>query len=245
MKKIMIAFLALHITLMSMAQTTPPDSLTILYLTEGRYLSKDALQKNYAATRSFWMKNIPEIIDRFAFSSESRRAYTFTMFKGEKNYGKYIGSRGTTNDAFKKEQPDLTERLRQNAIGATSRSSWTVLRDQSSTEANWNANKYNFRKLHMYTVAYGQTETFEALLKEIKEYEAKINRTLNRIIIRCVDGYSSNTYITMLPDNSVNEFFEHRQARSQNRDPKLVELYEKLYGMMTILRTDDLYRLTF
>jgi hypothetical protein len=68
---------------------------------------------------------------------------------------------------------------------------------------------------------------------------------MNRVILRCVDGYSGNTYMTMLPDNDVNEFYQHRQARSQNRDAKLTELYDKLYSMITIVRTDDLYRFTF
>lgn len=245
MKKFIMAFMALHLALLTFAQATNPDSLTILYLTESKYLSKDDLQKNYAQTRSFWMKNVPEMIERFAFTSESRRAYTFSMFKGEKNYGKYIGSRGVVAEKYRTENKELLETNRKNQIGATTRSSWNVLKDQSSTEPNWNANKYNFRKLHMYTVPYGQTETFEALLKEIKEYEAKTNRMMNRVIIRCVDGYSSNTYITMLPDNSVSEFFQHRQARGQNRDAKLTEMYDKLFSMMTIIRTDDLYRLTF
>ncbi|MFZ9299749.1 MAG: hypothetical protein ACO23V_02160 [Chitinophagaceae bacterium] len=245
MKKMFFAILAMQFSLLVFAQAENPDSTTMIYLTEFRYQSKTVAQKYYPESRTYWMKNVPEMLDRFSFSSDSRRAYTFSMFRGEKNYGQYIGSRSTINERFKVEHKEAYENTISNMIGATTRSSWRVLRDQSSTEPNWNANKYNYRKLNIYTIPHGQYAVFEALLKEIKEYEAKTNRTMNRVILRCVDGYSGNTYMTMLPDNDVNEFYQHRQARSQNRDAKLTELYDKLYSMITIVRTDDLYRFTF
>jgi hypothetical protein len=76
---------------------------------------------------------------------------------------------------------------------------------------------YNFRKIVMRTVPANEQEAFEKQMLKMHELELKIGVKYLSVTWRATDGYPTNTYITILPDNSILDFYTKYADRQEKR----------------------------
>ncbi len=70
----------------------------------------------------------------------------------------------------------------------------------------------------MRTVPANEQEAFEKQQQKMHEIELKIGVKYLSTTFRAVDGYPTNTYMTILPDNSILDFYTHYADRQQKRN---------------------------
>jgi hypothetical protein len=83
--------------------------------------------------------------------------------------------------------------------------------------ADYKMENYNFRKIVMRTVPANEQEAFEKQMLKMHELELKIGVKYLSVTWRATDGYPTNTYITILPDNSILDFYTKYADRQEKR----------------------------
>ena len=204
MKKV-ILLLSLFIGLSSIAQDA---TKRFALLGESKVKDMDIFRKNYPVQDAFARKNYEGIMgNRAVHTSETGSLYNFSFVDGDENLGKFITKRGTTNGKFREVNPKIAEENSNNTDGAWRRSTWIRVNALEFLPADFKMEDYNFRKVIIETVPANQQEAFEKQQLQLHEIELKIGIKFLSVTWRAIDGYSTLTYMTLIPDNSILDFY--------------------------------------
>ena len=236
MKKIFI-FLVLISTIQLNAQTTK-NSFVIL----NEFRVKD----NAAA--SVYLKKMNAsavklsngtITGRGSHHSESGRIYTLTNVP---DLGKFINERGDIWKKAQDENQDIVEQDANNNTQPIQRSTWERLSELSNLPADYKASDYTFRRVDIVTVANGKNKEYQALLSKWNELHKKNGIDSKFIILKAMEGYNMNTYLSIQPDKSAIDYYNHRKERSEMRkkDPEFQKIWNDLNAIRTNIRIDHL-----
>jgi hypothetical protein len=175
----------------------------------------DVFRKNFPVQDAFIRKMNEGIMNnRVAHTSETGSLYILSFIDGDENLGKYIASRATNK--FREANPKIAEEMSNNT-DAWRRSTWIRVNELHFLPADYKMENYNFRKIVMRTVPANEQEAFEKQQQKMHEIELKIGVKYLSTTFRAVDGYPSNTYMTILPDNSILDFYTKYADRQEKR----------------------------
>ncbi len=241
MKKV-ILLLSLFIGLSSIAQDA---TKRFALLGESKVKDMDVFRKNYPVQDAFARKNYEGIMgNRAVHRSETGSLYTFSFVDGDENLGKFITKRGTSNNKFREANPKIAEENSNNIDGAWRRSTWIRINALEFLPADFKMEDYNFRKIVIRTVPANEQEAFEKQLQKMHEIELKIGVKYLSVTWRAVDGYPTNTYMTILPNNSILDFYTQFADRQQKRNnSKEYNDSSKTGVKSNITRIDHLWRI--
>jgi len=213
--KQVILLLSLFIGLSSIAQDATRH---FFYLGESKVKDMDVFRKNYPVQDAFTRKMNEGIMgNRVAHTSETGSLYILSFIDGDENLGKYIANRATNSNKFREANPKIAEEMSNNTDGAWRRSTWIRVNELQFTPVDFKMENYNFRKIVMRTVPANEQEAFEKQQLQMHELELKIGVKYLSSTWRAVDGYPTNTYITILPDNSILDFYTKYADRQEKR----------------------------
>jgi len=219
---------------------------TTVWMTSLEYRVHDegVYEKNYPTVKAWWLKADADIeMGRIAHTSESGRVYGSVLFKGSDNLGAYIARRVKNQDKFNAENPVVGKENRENINGSVMRSIWMRVDSITFQEPGYNRDNYPFRKLVMISVQADKVKDFEAGMRKQGLLDASHGIKYNSIVFRCTDGYPANTYMVVLPDKSLLDYYKNREARKAKRDQFKSE-YDPLHRLAnditTIVRIDHL-----
>ena len=240
MKKV-ILLLSLFIGLSSIAQDA---TKRFALLNEYKVKDIDIFRKNFPVNDAFARKSYEGIMEnRAVHTSETGNIYNFSFVDGDENLGKFITKRGTTNGKFREANPKIAEENSNNTDGAWRRSTWIRVNELQFLPADFKMEDYNFRKIWIRTVPANEQEAFEKQLQKMHEIELKIGVKYLSVTWRAVDGYPTNTYMTILPDNSILDFYTHYADRQKIRNnSKEFNDSMKTGVKSNLIKIDHLYR---
>jgi hypothetical protein len=213
--KQVILLLSLFIGLSSIAQDATRH---FFYLGESKVKDMDVFRKNFPVQDAFTRKMNEGIMNnRVAHTSETGSLYILSFIDSDENLGKYIGNRANTSNKFREANPKIAEEMSNNTDGAWRRSTWIRVNELQFTPVDFKMENYNFRKIVMRTVPANEQEAFQKQMLQQHEIELKIGVKYLSSTWRATDGYPTNTYITILPDNSILDFYTHYADRQEKR----------------------------
>ena len=241
MKKV-ILLLSLFIGLSSIAQDA---TKRFALLGESKVKDMDIFRKNFPVQDAFARKNYEGIMgNRAVHTSETGSLYNFSFVDGDENLGKFITKRGTANNKFREANPKIAEENSNNTDGAWRRSTWIRVNALEFLPADFKMEDYNFRKVIIETVPANQQEAFEKQQLQLHEIELKIGIKFLSVTWRAVDGYPTNTYMTLIPDNSILDFYTHFTERQKiRRNSKEFNDFDNTTVITNINRIDHLWRI--
>ena len=241
MKKV-ILLLSLFIGLSSIAQDA---TKRFALLGESKVKDMDIFRKNFPVQDAFARKNYEGIMgNRAVHTSETGSLYNFSFVDGDENLGKFITKRGTANNKFREANPKIAEENSNNTDGAWRRSTWIRVNALEFLPADFKMEDYNFRKIIIETVPANQQEAFEKQQLQLHEIELKIGIKFLSVTWRAVDGYPTNTYMTLIPDNSILDFYTHFTERQKIRkNSKEFNDFDNTTVNTNINRIDHLWRI--
>lgn len=241
MKKV-ILLLSLFIGLSSIAQDS---TRRFFLLSESKVKDMDVFKKNLPTSDAFARKMYAGIMkNRLVHSSETGTVYTFSFVDGDENLGKFIANRTGNSNKFREENPKIQAENSNNTDGAWRRSNWIMVNALQFLPADYKVENYNFRKIMMRTVPANEQEAFEKQLLQMHEIELKIGVEYLSVTWRAIDGYPTNTYMTILPDNSILDFYTHYTDRQQRRKNSAeFNNLSKTGVKSSVTRLDHLYRI--
>ena len=241
MKKV-ILLLSLFIGLSSIAQDA---TKRFALLGESKVKDMDIFRKNFPVQDAFARKNYEGIMgNRAVHTSETGSLYTFSFVDGDENLGKFITKRGTANNKFREANPKIAEENSNNTDGAWRRSTWIRVNALEFLPADFKLENYNFRKVIIETVPVNQQEAYEKEQLKLHEIELKIGIKFLSVTWRAVDGYPTNTYMTLIPDNSILDFYTHFTERQKiRRNSKEFNDFDNTTVITNINRIDHLWRI--
>ena len=241
MKKV-ILLLSLFIGLSSIAQDA---TKRFALLGESKVKDMDIFRKNFPVQDAFARKNYEGIMgNRAVHTSETGSLYNFSFVDGDENLGKFITKRGTANNKFREANPKIAEENSNNTDGAWRRSTWIRVNALEFLPADFKLENYNFRKVIIETVPANQQEAYEKEQLKLHEIELKIGIKFLSVTWRAVDGYPTNTYMTLIPDNSILDFYTHFTERQKiRRNSKEFNDFNNTTVITNINRIDHLWRI--
>jgi len=241
MKKV-ILLLSLFIGLSSIAQDATRH---FFYLGESKVKDMDVFRKNFPVQDAFTRKMNEGIMNnRVAHISETGSLYILSFIDGDENLGKYIANRATNNDKFREANPKIAEEMSNNTDGAWRRSTWIRVNALEFLPADFKMENYNFRKIIMRTVPANEQEAYEKEQLKLHEIELKIGIKFLSVTWKAIDGYSTNTYMTLIPDNSILDFYTHFTERQKIRkNSKEYNDFNNTTVITNINRIDHLWRI--
>jgi hypothetical protein len=247
MKKQSLYFCALLLcTLLLAGKSALAQKDTSIWMTSLEYRVHDesVFEKNYPAVKAWWLKTDADIeFGRLANTSESGRVYSVAMFKGADNLGAFIGRRVKNQDKFNAENPAIAKENRENITGPVIRSIWIRVDSASVQEPDYNRDNYPFRKMVLISVQSDKVKDFEAGMRKQAQLDAGHGIKYNSIVFRCTDGYPANTYMVVLPDKSLLDYYKNREARKIKRDQfksDYATLHRLANDITTTIRIDHL-----
>ena len=177
------------------------------------------------------------ITSRGSNFSESGRIYTLTNVP---DLGKFTNERGDIWRKVYAENQDISSE--DNSTQPNQRSTWERLSEISNLPANYKSTDYTFRRIDIYTVAYGKNEEYQDLQSKWNELNKKNGIDQKIIILKALEGYNTNTYLFIQPDKSAVDYYIHRNERSEMRkkDPEFKKVWDALNAIRTNLRIDHL-----
>ena len=241
MKKV-ILLLSLFIGLSSIAQDA---TKRFALLGESKVKDMDIFRKNFPVSAAFAKKSYEGIMEnRAVHTSETGSLYNFSFVDGDENLGKFITKRGTYNNKFREANPKIAEENSNNTDGAWRRSTWIRVNALEFLPADFKLENYNFRKVIIETVPANQQEAYEKEQLKLHEIELKIGIKFLSVTWRAVDGYPTNTYMTLIPDNSILDFYTHFTERQKiRRNSKEFNDFDNTTVITNINRIDHLWRI--
>jgi hypothetical protein len=213
--KQVILLLSLFIGLSSIAQDATRH---FFYMSESKVKDMNVFRKNFPVQDAFTRKMNEGVMKaRVAHTSETGGLYILSFVDGDENVGKYIANRATNNNKFREANPKIAEEMSNNTDGGWRRSTWIRVNELQFLPADYKMENYNFRKIVMRTVPANEQEAFEKQQQKMHEIELKIGVKYLSTTWRATDGYPTNTYITILADNSILDFYTKYADRQEKR----------------------------
>jgi hypothetical protein len=210
------------------------DTTTWMTLLEYRVHDESVFEKNYPAVKAWWLKTDADIeLGRLGQTSESGRIYSAALFKGTDNLGAFIARRVKNNDQFNASNPAITKENTANVNGPVTRSIWLRVDSITFQEPGYNRDNYPFRKIVFISVLADRVKDYEAGMRKQAQLDASHGIKYNSIVFRCTDGYPANTYMLVLPDKSLLDYYKNREARKNKRDQ-----FKSEYGPLRKLASD-------
>jgi hypothetical protein len=245
-KQFLYLFTLLLCTFLLAGKTALAQKDTSVWMTSLEYRVHDEtiFEKNYPTVKAWWLKTDADIeFGRIAHTSESGRVYSSALFKGAENLGAFIGRRVKNQDQFNASNPVIAKENIANINGPVTRSIWIRVDSISYQEPGYNRDSYSFRKMVFISVLADRTKDFEAGMRKQAQLDASHGIKYNSIVFRCTDGYPANTYMIVLPDKSLLDYYKNREARKTKRDQFKSE-YDPLRKLSnditTVVRIDHL-----
>jgi hypothetical protein len=240
--KQVILLLSLFIGLSSIAQDATRH---FFYMSESKVKDMDVFRKNFPVQDAFTRKMNEGVMKaRVAHTSETGGLYILSFVDGDENVGKYIANRATNNNKFREANPQIAEDMSNNTDGGWRRSTWIRVNELQFLPADYKMENYNFRKIVMRTVPANEQEAFEKQQQKMHEIELKIGVKYLSTTWRATDGYPTNTYITILADNSILDFYTHFTERQKIRkNSKEYNDFNNTTVITNINRIDHLWRI--
>jgi hypothetical protein len=241
MKKV-ILLLSLLIGLSSIAQNA---TKRFALLSESKVKDMDVYKKNLPVTDAFARKIWEGVMgNRAVHQSETGSLYNFSFVDGDENFGKFIAIRGTFNNKFYEAYPKIADENWANIDGSFRRSTWIRINALEFLPADFKLENYNFRKVIIETVPANQQEAYEKEQLKLHEIELKIGIKFLSVTWKAIDGYSTNTYMTLIPDNSILDFYTHFTERQKIRkNSKEYNDFNNTTVITNINRIDHLWRI--
>jgi hypothetical protein len=202
------------------------DTTTWMSQVEYRVHDESIFERNYRAFRAYWTKADPVEHSRWAFKSESGKIYSLAFFVGPDDMGLFMANQQRINELIKKD-PTLGDEQSKNISGSIARSIWVRQDSMSGVVPNYKLDDYHFRKIQIYTVDSDKVEEFEDAVRKSMHLDEAIGLEYTHVIFRCVEGYSSTTYLLLLPDKSLLDYYKNHETRNAKRDQKKSD-YEPL-----------------
>jgi hypothetical protein len=95
----------------------------------------------------------------------------------------------------------------------------------------------------LISVQSDKVKDFEAGMRKQAQLDAGHGIKYNSIVFRCTDGYPANTYMVVLPDKSLLDYYKNREARKIKRDQfksDYATLHRLANDITTTIRIDHL-----
>ncbi len=221
------------------------DTTTWMVMLEYRVHDESIFEKNYPTVRSYWLKADPGESGRSAHTSESGRIYSVTLFKGSDNFGAFMANRVKINDAFATKEPTVNAEQMKNINGPITRSTWMRVDSLSGILPDYKMENFDFRKVQLMSVNADKIKEFQAEVRKLMQLDVTNGVKYNFIVFRCVDGYPTNTFLLILPDKSLMDYYKNREARKTKRN-QAKSTYDpvnkSVADMSAIVRIDHLNR---
>jgi hypothetical protein len=220
------------------------DTTIWMTMLEYRVHDESVFEKNYPTVKAWWLKTDADIeLGRIGQTSESGRVYSAALFKGADNLGAFVARRVKNNDQFNASHSAIAKENTANINGPVTRSIWIRVDSITFQEAGYNRDNYPFRKVVFISVLADRVKDFEAGMRKQAQLDASHGIKYNSIVFRCTDGYPANTYMVVLPDKSLLDYYKNREARKVKRDQFKSE-YDPLHRLSnditTVMRIDHL-----
>jgi len=220
------------------------DTTIWMTMLEYRVHDESVFEKNYPTVKAWWLKTDADIeLGRIGQTSESGRVYSSALFKGADNLGAFVARRVKNNDQFNASHSSIAKENTANINGPVTRSIWIRVDSITFQEPGYNRDNYPFRKVVFISVLADRVKDFEAGMRKQAQLDASHGVKYNSIVFRCTDGYPANTYMVVLPDKSLLDYYKNREARKVKRDQFKSE-YDPLNRLSnditTVMRIDHL-----
>jgi len=220
------------------------DTTIWMTMLEYRVHDESVFEKNYPTVKAWWLKTDADIeLGRIGQTSESGRVYSSALFKGADNLGAFVARRVKNNDQFNASHSSIAKENTANINGPVTRSIWIRVDSITFQEPGYNRDDYPFRKVVFISVLADRVKDFEAGMRKQAQLDASHGVKYNSIVFRCTDGYPANTYMVVLPDKSLLDYYKNREARKVKRDQFKSE-YDPLHRLSnditTVMRIDHL-----
>lgn len=242
-KSLLILLVILWSSPLIFAQEVPK---TYMILNESKVHDLNLYKKNFPIIRNWWLKNTNQLVsNRASHSSEMGKIYSLIFISGEKNLGDYASQRLTLSKKISEELPEVIKSSRENEADAITRSTWVQIKNNTMLVPDFKIENYEFRKLLLFTVTSNKITEFESIIEEILKEEKAIGFNYNYIVYQAIEGYSNNTFMLLLPDNSRLDYYTHQTARNEKRKgiQKMTDLNQKASKLRNPIRIDYLTRI--
>jgi hypothetical protein len=196
------------------------DTTTWMSQVEYRVHDEGIFKKNFSDFRSYWRKADPGEHSRIAYTSESGRIYSLAFFVGPDDMGSFMANWKRISDEFVKKYTALSNEESKNTNGAITRSIWVRENSMSRVIPGYKLEDFRFRKILIFTVNPDKIKEFEDAERKLAEMDEANGLIYTHVIFRCVEGYPSNTYLLLLPDKSLMDYYKHHEARNAKRVEK-------------------------
>ena len=220
------------------------DTTVWMTMLEYRVHDESVFEKNYPTVKAWWLKTDADIeLGRIGQTSESGRVYSSALFKGADHLGAFIARRVKNQDQFNAANPAIAKESRENINGPVTRSIWMRVDSITFQEPGYNRDSYPFRKAVLISVLADRVKDFEAGMRKQGLLDASHGIKYNSIVFRCTDGYPANTYLIVLPDKSLLDYYKNREARKAKRDQfnsEYAPLRRLASDITTVMRIDHL-----
>ena len=241
MKKIIYSLaIILMSTTQMFAQTTP--EISYLVVAESRVKSGSTFAANQLKMNASIVKIGKGVVSsRYVHLGESGRTYTFT---NTENLGAYLDQSMEIYRKASMENPGVAQSDSANYNGPIVRSIWFRMNEMCQTPKDFDATKYPFRRVTIFTVPFDKQDEFEEAQTKRSALALKLGITTPYFVFKARFGYSTNTYMTFEPDESDIAYYTHRKERQEQKTNKNAEwqALNKITGpISTNVRIDQIY----
>jgi hypothetical protein len=216
-----------------------------ILLNEARAIDTEIYQIGYPKIRNWWLNETKGIASNFsAHISETGRTYSMVFIKGDENLGVYVSKRANLTDRIRKELKMEMDANKANQGQATNRSVWIQSKNMTVMVPDFKIENYDFRRITIFTVPLDKMEAYEKIIEQSNSEDQALGIVYNYIVYKAVEGYPINTYMMILPDKSILNYYTHQYERNLARksQPKLLDLSKKARQLRTVVRIDHLTR---
>ncbi|MEY3126972.1 MAG: hypothetical protein RL273_1143 [Bacteroidota bacterium] len=213
MKNIIIALLFM-IGLNSFAQNTDRE---FMVLHESKVKDMELFRKNMSAFNPHMKEKFKGILaDRTQQRSETGFIYSLNFINGAENLGKYFTMRHDGSNDFGLANPKVDQEMSANWDGPARRSTWILV--SGNFPDDYNMENYKFRKILIETIPTDKQEEYEKRWVESRELLSKLGLNVLSVTWKAVEGYTSNTYLTIFPNTSIVDHYIDRAERIKNKE---------------------------
>jgi len=238
MKKIIILSILLCCGTMNAQEIKIPH----LYLQEVKVVNMEIAKTTFPIFNSFVKKAMGVVVNqRLSHMGESGRVYTISTHESEADLYKYFELRNGVFENMNAIMKENRTQLINNEAGPSIRSVWEMLPELSNTWAKeFKSEDFDFRKIEMFTIPFGkEKEYFETEIK-LNKMDAELGNKHYYVIFRAAEGYPTNTYLEILLDKSLLDYYNHRDERNAKRNLVFNTLSFKNRALINSIRIDHL-----
>ena len=242
MKKIIFSLAIILMSTTKMFAQTASEKISYLVVAESKVKSWSTFAANQLKMNASIVKIGKDVVSsRYVHFGESGRTYTFT---NTDNLGAYLDQSMEIYKKASKENPGVAASDSANYNGSIVRSIWYRMDEMCQTPKDFDANKYAFRRVTIFTVPFDKQDEYEDAQTKRSALAIKLGVTTPFFVFKARFGYSTNTYMTIEPDESDIAYYTHRKERQEQKTNKNAEwqaLNKITSPLSTNVRIDQIY----